>query len=92
MLLHIIVSISVGYPMVSAELVPGTSLEYTTLPGYGYAGDSQVGEEIFLTYLDQLFQTIVSLGPGGDIGEQMCSSRCSLAYQCQAFFMEGEVR
>ena len=48
MLLHIIVSISVGYPMVSAELVPGTSLEYSTLPGYGYAGDTQVLEEIGL--------------------------------------------
>jgi hypothetical protein len=51
MVLFIVVSIIIGHPMVSAELVPGTSIEYTTLPGYGYAGDSQVGEEIFLTYL-----------------------------------------
>jgi hypothetical protein len=53
MVIFIVVSIIMGYPMVSAELVPGTSLEYSTLPGYGYAGDSQVLEEIVLTYLNQ---------------------------------------
>ena len=51
--LFIVVSIIMVYPMVSAELVPGTSMEYTTLPGYGYAGDSHVLDENFLTYLDQ---------------------------------------
>ena len=53
MVLFIVVSLIMWYPIVSAELIPGTNLEYTTLPGYGYAGDSQVFEENALHYLNQ---------------------------------------
>ena len=30
------------YEVALGELVPGTATGYTTLPGYGYAGDTQV--------------------------------------------------
>ena len=50
MVLFIVVLIIMGYPLVSAKLIQGTNSEYSTLPGYGYAGDSRVLEEIVLTF------------------------------------------
>ena len=38
------------------------------------------------------FQTLVSIERDGEIGEQMCSTRCSRAEQCEAFFVQGKER
>merc|ERR1712106_876157 len=74
MIVEILVFVTCWYRVALGELLPGTATGYTTLPGYGYAGDTQTRVDLLL---------------GGEIGEQLCSSRCSLAEECQAFFMEG---
>jgi len=64
-----------GYICVG-KLKPGNVEEYVTVPGYGYSGEKQ---------------SLVSIGQDGEIGEQLCGSRCSLAEQCQAFFVQGQI-
>ena len=42
MIVEILVFVTCWNGVALGELVPGTATGYTTLPGYGYVGDTQV--------------------------------------------------